>query len=188
MAGTLVMNPMPTDLQRAVRGDRDALKRVLDVHWPQMRRWALLRCGDRASAEDASQESVVRLLKFIRRYDPARPFGPWLKTLVHNACHDELAKRGRVAGVMREVSVPARHGRTLDFERMAKRVIEAFEDLTPRQREIVTLVDLQHRSPTEVAEALGLSPGAVRAQLFVARRRVRIELPLAEILPLLREA
>ena len=188
MAGTLVMNPMPTDLQRAVRGDRDALKRVLAEHWPQMRRWALLRCGDRASAEDASQESVVRLLKFIQRYDPARPFGPWLKTLVHNACHDELAKRGRVDEARNEVSVPARHVRDFDLNRMAKRAIQAFEDLTPRQREIVTLVDLQHRSPTEVAELLGLSPGAVRAQLFTARRRVRSELPTAEILPLLREA
>ena len=37
MASTLVMNHMPTDLQRAVRGDRDALRRVLDAHWPQMR-------------------------------------------------------------------------------------------------------------------------------------------------------
>ncbi len=182
------MKHTQTDLHRAVQGDRVALKRVLDAHWPQMRRWALVRCGNRASAEDAAQESVVRLLKFIGRYDPTRPFGPWLKTLVHNACHDELRRRGRVGEAVHETSVPARHGHNLDMDRMAQRVIEAFQALTPRQREILNLVDLQHQTPAEVAEQLGLSAGAVRAQLFQARKRVRTQLPTAEVIPLLREA
>ncbi len=179
-------------LQRAVRGDRDALREVVDQWWPQIRRWALHQCGDPAVADDAVQESLVRLIRFIGRYDTARPFGPWLKTLVRNACNDQLTKRQsrrEDPPTGHEVAPTERPGRRLDLGRAAQLVIEQFQCLSPRQREVIDLVDLQGMTSSDAAERLGLSAEAVRSQLCDARRRVRAGLVRrTDILPLLREA
>jgi len=181
-------------LQNAVNGDREALRRVVDQWWPQIRRWALYQCADPTIAEDAVQEALVRLLRFIVRYDPSRPFGPWLRTLVRNACNDQLAKqqmyrqRHEPARETHAPSVPP-HSRQIDLSRAAQEVIHQFKNLSPRQREVIDLVDLQGVTPTDAAAQIGISAKAVRSQLSDARRRIRSGLAHGEnILPLLREA
>jgi RNA polymerase sigma-70 factor (ECF subfamily) len=184
-----------TDLHRATRGDRAALKRVVVEWWPRMVRWAVVFCGDAQVAEDAVQEALVRLLRHIRSFDPERPLGPWLKRLVHNACRDELSRRARTSereAPTTELAQPSPAPgpeRALDLDRASRQAIAAFEALTPRQRQILDRVDLQDHSPAEVAADLGITAGAVRNQLFTARRAVRAHLVrTADILPLLREA
>ena len=181
-------------LMAATRGDRQALRAVVEQWWRPMRRWALLECGDAVVAEDAVQDALLRLVRGIGQYDPARPFPPWLRTLVRNASRDQLRRRGRLAD--RESVITGMEpagsrdlGREMDVARAASDVRERFAALTVRQREMVELVDIQGRSPSEAAEMLGLSSGAVRNQLHTARRRLREALvDRPEILPLLREA
>lgn len=190
------MNDPTALLARAVCGDRTALRAVVDAWIPQIRRWALVACGEPVAAEDAVQESLVRLIRSIHTFDPARPFAPWLKVLVFNAARKDRA-RGRRAELHeqaitgQEPAAEPAPGRGMDLARASQRVREAFAHLSPRQREILVLVDLQGETPAEVAVSLGLTPGAVRGQLFQARRAVRSvlsESDLEAILPLLREA
>jgi len=181
------------ELKRAVDGDRAALRKVVGRNWPMMRRWALLQCGDAVVAEDAVQDALVRLIRFIGRFDVQRPFTPWLRTLVRNACRDELSRRRRApvpSENLPERSVAERGpARTLDMQRAASQAIRSFALLTARQREVIDLVDVQDLSPTEAAELLDLSPGAVRSTLHDGRRRLRLHLEEGrDILPLLREA
>ncbi len=185
------MSVSSRQLRSATRGDPDALHAVVDAWWPKMRLWAMVFCGTPHAAEDAVQEALLRLVKHIGRYDPRRPFGPWLKTLVRNACKDELSRIGRTASWVALETDRAVHpdpGRVLDLQRSAVGAMAAFANLSPRQREILELVDLQGNKPSEVAEQLGLSGSAVRAQLCDARRAIRSQLIAAEILPLLRQA
>jgi RNA polymerase sigma-70 factor (ECF subfamily) len=184
-----------TDLHRATHGDRAALKRVVTEWWPRMVRWSVVFCGDAQLAEDAVQDALVRVLRHISSFDPERPLGPWLKRLVHNACRDQLARHSRhedretpTAELPATGRAPSTD-RALDLDRASRLAVAAFERLTPRQREILDRVDLQGHSPHEVAEALEITAGAVRNQLFAARRAVRTHLVrTADILPLLREA
>lgn len=180
------MEPSAATLQRAVAGDRHALRRVVDDWIRPIRRWALIATGDPVLAEDVVQESLVRLIRAIHTYDPARPFGPWLKTLVTNTARTELGRLGRAVPPP-DAPEPEPAGRRLDLAQAYAAAREAFAALPARQREIIHLVDLQGLSPSEVAKALGLSAGAVRGQLFQARRAVRSSLDGAVILSILRE-
>ena len=180
-------------LKRAVNGDQDALREVVERWMERIRRWAIVHTGEASSAEDGVQEALIRLVQGIHRYDPARPFGPWLKTLVTRACHTEQARRGRQ--VQREVQEPMEPkatqpapGRQLDLRRAHAHAMDAFRKLTPRQREIIDLVDLQGNTPAEAASVLSLSQGGLRAQLFEARRVLRHHLVSHDIVQLLREA
>lgn len=181
-------------LEHAARGDQTALRGLVEQWWRPMRRWALLRCGDPVVAEDAVQEALVRLVRHLPGFDRTRPFEPWLRSLVRNACRDELTRRGlrweregtAAVEAMDPVTDP---GRRLDVRRAAGTVLERFAVLSPRQRELIDLVDLQGLAPTEAAERVGISAGAARNQLHTARRRLRAALvDHPDILPLLREA
>lgn len=194
------MNDDDRLLARAVDGDRAALRRVVDAWIPRIRRWALVAAGDPVAAEDAVQEALVRLLRSIHTFDPGRPFGPWLKVVVFNAARTERARDGRAtsrasraaeAEIDADAATATAPGDRLDLARASARVVAAFEALSPRQREILDRVDVQGETAAEVAEDLGLTAGAVRGQLFQARRAVRAQVTGAErdeILPLLRDA
>ena len=187
------MEPVdPELLQRARLGDRRALGALAEAHWPEMRRLAYVELGDRALAEDACQDALMRLVRFISTYDPARPFGAWLRTLVRHAARDVATRRRRRIDRERAVpraSAPRDVDHRLDLARSASRAFAAFQALPARQRQLVELVDRGGLSPTEAGVELGITAGAARSQLFAARRALREHLidQRAEVVALLRE-
>lgn len=169
------INP-PNLLPLAVAGDRAALEAVARQWWPRIRRWSLYILGDEALAEDGSQEALLRLMDNIHQYDPARPFAPWLKTLTRNACRtvqQRDSRHGRIPtiGLADEVSVTPE--RTLAHRRTAHRAITAFEQLPPRQREVMAICTLEGRSAADAARELGIAAATARVLLHRARRTLR---------------
>ena len=69
---------------------------------------------------------------------------------------------------------------TLINRDLAARVRALAEDLPPAQRTVFVLRDLQDLSIEETAEVLSMSPGAVKANLCYARRRIRERMELTE--------
>jgi RNA polymerase sigma-70 factor (ECF subfamily) len=63
----------------------------------------------------------------------------------------------------------------IDAERPGRELLEQLARLPVRDREAVELVDLAGMTPREAAQALGVSPGAMRVRLFRARARLRKE-------------
>lgn len=180
----------------AQSGERQAVDLLARRWWPSVRRWALLELGQRALAEDASQEALVRLVRFVHQCDPERPFSSWLRQIVRNACRDQ---RQRVAG-RREAPWTDRgslvdrqaagRDRDIDLERCAKKALEGFSRLSPRQRQVVDLVDLQGKTAVQAAAELGIAAGTARALLHQGRRALRVRLAAygPSVISLLRDA
>ena len=59
-------------------------------------------------------------------------------------------------------------------------VRDALAALAPRARAVVVLRDIYGQSTDEVADAMGISPGAVKVRLFRARERLKADLEAAE--------
>lgn len=181
--------PDPSTLRAARAGDRAALADLCRQWWPVMRRWALLELGDPVSAEDAAQEALVRLMRFLATWRDDRPFAPWLHAIVRNAARDVVARRGEV---LEPVGEEASEPRTedLDLRRTASVAIAAFERLSPRQRQVVDLCDRGGHTPAEAAELLEIAPGTARALLHQGRQALRaaiLGVAGPEVLELLRE-
>lgn len=166
-------------LARAVQGDRDALAAVARAWRPRIRRWALLELGDASLAEDASQEVLVRLIRHIHRYDPARPFGPWLRAIVRNCSHRTRSRFRRSGqtevqeGHLRVVPTPEQR---IDDTRAVAAAIRSFQKLSARQREVFHLCTHGGLSAAEAARELGIAPSTARVLLFRARRTLRASL------------
>ena len=75
---------------RAFAGDRDAF---VQRYAGQARRVARAVLGNEADADDAAQDGFLAALRNLGRYDPTRPFGPWLMRIVSNAATDRRRRR-----------------------------------------------------------------------------------------------
>lgn len=174
----------------ARQGDRAALEALCGRWWPRMRRWALVELGDEVLADDAAQDGLVRVIRHLGSYDPRRPFGSWLRRLIRNACHDLRTKRGAVVAFDHDRGKAPGFERRRDLANAAERARKAFCALSPRQRQVVELVDHQGLSPSEAAAELGIAKGTARALLHQGRSALRKRLVAhrAEVVALLREA
>jgi RNA polymerase sigma-70 factor (ECF subfamily) len=173
---------------RVRAGDPSALAELAAATWAELRQWALWEVGDLDLAEDACQDAWVRLVRSARRIDPDRNVRGWLRAIVRNVSRTLLAqgrRRGRRVPVDAEAVSSLDH--ELDLKRGAARMLAAFAELTPRQREAMDLVDRLGLTPAEAAERMGAAPGTVRALLHQGRLELRRHLSADELRDLVRE-
>ncbi|MEQ1506824.1 MAG: RNA polymerase sigma factor [Myxococcota bacterium] len=163
--------------RRAQAGDRAALAALAAAVWPWVRRWALLELADRSLAEDASQEALVRMIRHLGTWTGDRPFTPWLHAVVRNAARDQRAKQPEVREPTDRGADPDASDldRALDLSRTAERALAAFDQCTPRQRQLLDLCDRQGHTPSEAAVVLGIAAGTARALLHQGRATIRAE-------------
>ncbi len=101
-------------------------------------------------------------------WDPARPIGPWLSTIVRNKLIDTLRRRGRHVSVPIEDVIGMLEAEE-QADAMDRRDAETLlERLKDPQRDIVRSISLQGAGVRETAERLNMSEGAVRVALHRA--------------------
>ena len=81
------------DTARLRRGDLTGLDGLMARHQDRLFRYLRRLLGDETVAEDLFQQTWVRVAERARRYDPSRPFRPWLLAVAHNLALDHLRRR-----------------------------------------------------------------------------------------------
>lgn len=163
----------------AQAGDREAFGELVRRYAGQARRVARAILNHDEDADDAAQDGFLAALRHLGRYDPTRPFGPWLMRIVANQASDRRRRR-RVRAA--EPLGPSLSGRTAGPDVAADRsgfresLKQALETLPERQRIAVVLFDVEGYSHAEIAETLGIPVGTVRSDVFHARRTLRTAL------------
>jgi RNA polymerase sigma-70 factor (ECF subfamily) len=166
-------------VDRATRGDPAAFDALVRRHLPGALVAAERLLGDRADAEDLVQDAFLRALDRLPLLDPNRPFGPWFFTLLRNLGINQLRAK-RVRYTEPEQLDAASPDALPDEEMVRAEVRERFDAalaaLTPRQREIVMLFEVEGWKGAEIAEHLGLTPENVRWHLHQAKKSLRVSL------------
>jgi len=171
---------------RAVNGDRDALREVLETIRPIVYRYCRARVGtaERSglSADDVAQEVCLAAITALPRYkDQGRPF----LAFVYGIAAHKVADAHRAAGRNRAEAtdtLPDRPSTTAGPEQMAidsesaARMSKLLEILPEKQREILVLRVVVGMSAEETAEAVGSTAGAVRVAQHRALARLKSEL------------
>lgn len=160
----------------AVGGDRDAFGDLLDRYALAARRVALAVLRDPDEADDAVQDGMLAAWRAVDRFDPARPFRPWLMRIVANAAMD-VRRRRRVRQT--EEIPPAVASKEMAPDRAADhalirtRLDEGLGALPEKQRIAVVLFDVEGYGHADIAAVLGVPEGTVRSYVFHARRALR---------------
>lgn len=165
-------------VRQAAAGDDHAFRVLVRKVYPKLRRWALARTGDPDAADEAVQQTLIRMHRGLARFSGDSALTTWLYRILTNVTIDlHRADTRRPAGQEEPVEEAAAHQsdpvRAIHAGRMAAAVRDYFETLPPRQREVLELVDFEGMPPVEVADLLGLKAVSVRASLFKARRSLR---------------
>jgi RNA polymerase sigma-70 factor (ECF subfamily) len=130
----------------AAAGDRDAFGTLVERYAGQARRLARSILWDPDDADDAAQDGFLSALRHLGRYDPARPFGPWLLRIVANAASDRRRRRKvRETAPLAPDLAAAEAGPSVEAERSAIReaLRTAVARLPERQAMAVVLFDVE---------------------------------------------
>src|SRR5690349_19382658 len=127
--------------------------------------------GQRQDAEDAAQETFVRVLKNLHRWDSERDFLPWLLAIAGNRCRTALAARRRrpVAEPMVELVADDTPDRR-PADQLAEEVHPAPADLRTEYSHAFLLFHDQELSYAEIAEAMEVPLGTIKTWVHRARR------------------
>jgi RNA polymerase sigma-70 factor, ECF subfamily len=163
-------------VRKVQRGDDRAFEALVRRHLRAAYTVALDGTGDADDAEDVCQEAFLAALQRIRELREPASFRAWLVTIVRNRAHNVRRSRSAHPTVSLAEEVAAVGGGGLErVERreLRDRLGRAVQALTSMQRRVLLLHDYEGWRHGEIAALLGISAGASRFHLHVARRAMR---------------
>jgi RNA polymerase sigma-70 factor (ECF subfamily) len=172
---------------RAAAGEREAFGLLVERYQASVFNVCYRLLGERRAAEDLAQDAFVRAYQRLNRFDPARPFGPWIRRLAANVCLNHLEARRPPALALDDerdaplAAPPAADPAAAQEQAEAAAVVRAaILSLPPHYRAVIELRHFQDLSYEEIAAALSLPLSDVKSHLFRARKLLAQKLsPLA---------
>ena len=153
------------------------IKTALLAALPHLRAFAISLSGNLDRADDLVQETLVRALTHLDRFERGTNLQAWMFTILRNLFHSDYRKRRREVedpeGMMASrVAVMPEQGPKLDFDDLRL----AIAKLSPEQREALLLVGAEGLTYDEAAKICNTHIGTIKSRVNRARNR------LAEIL------
>ena len=163
-------------IARTLAGDRGAFEALARRHYRAALSIALAYAPSRADAEDVCHDAFLRAAAKLRECRDRSRFAFWLCAIVRNHARN-VATRGssrRTESLEHDV-VSSGHdpGREVVLGELRGRLEQALATLSPAQREVVLLHDLDGWTHEAIAQVIGTSAGMSRQHLFNARRKLR---------------
>jgi RNA polymerase sigma-70 factor (ECF subfamily) len=148
-------------------GDRSRLGELIDRHGEELMRYLVAILASREMAEDMFQETWIKVMERIHRYDPQRPFGPWLFRIARNSAYDHLrrTKRRKQEPIEGEV---AETGSRLELDSIlaaSDLTAKLLAGLSPQHRELIYLRFYEDQTYQEIAHRCHLPTGTVKSGL-----------------------
>jgi RNA polymerase sigma-70 factor, ECF subfamily len=177
-------------ISRLQGGDEVAFNLLVGRYKNVLMNFAFRFLGDYDEADDVVQETFVRLFRNRDSYRPVAKFSTWLYTICGNLARNQLRKRKQRGPLSllwpfhgrddpRRRDIPDESARAdAEAERALQRDViqKALNSLSPEQRQVVILFDIQELSYEEICDVTGLNMGTVKSRLSRARAQLREKL------------
>jgi RNA polymerase sigma-70 factor (ECF subfamily) len=154
------------------RGREDALGALYDRYHRQCFSFALRILAVEGEAEEAVQETYVRIWRNAGQYAPDRAtVASWILSITRNLCIDELRRRRRrvpeIPTLDGALDLSAADRTDLDAERkiIGEQVRSSLKGLPPEQRSAIELVYFHGLTSQEVGQVLGVPAPTIRSRL-----------------------
>jgi RNA polymerase sigma-70 factor (ECF subfamily) len=174
-------------IQRCRRGEVEPFSLLVERYQHRVYNLAFRLLGNADDALDAAQDAFVSAYAALSRFDPARPFAPWLFRIVTNACYGILRKRRpdlSFETMEEQEAIPATAVTAPEADPQ-QQVLRAIRDEEIQQavlalaepfRTLMLLRYMEEMSYEAIAAALELPIGTVKTYLHRARQRLRTAL------------
>jgi RNA polymerase sigma-70 factor (ECF subfamily) len=164
-------------ISQALRGDQSSFASLVKAYQVPVYNLCHRMLGNATDAEDAAQETFVRIYAHLKTYNPELRLSSWILSVASHYCIDRLRRR-RIRWLSLEQILPARLpvGRVTPAEEtvMGKEscdeVRALLQSLPAEYRVVIVLRYWQDLSYTEIAQIVGSSESAIKSRLHRARR------------------
>ena len=168
-----VFPPGPDRTETIGVPSRPDIRQALLLAMPKLRAFALSLCHNPDQADDLVQDTLVRAIANLDRFEEGTNLNAWLFTILRNQFYS-LARKRRYevedgdGEYVARLATPAEQGANLDFQDFRR----AFRQLTNEQREVLLLVGASGVSYEEAAAICGVAIGTIKSRINRARRRL----------------
>ena len=162
---------------RCKDGNKEAFRCVVQQHQRLVFSLGLKMLADEEEAKDVVQETFIRVWQRISDYDPQRPFTTWLYTIASRLCLDRLKQKRRILPLPADERVLQHFAdesqQSLENSEWVAIVRTLAEGLSPKQKLVFTLCQMEGLPSAEVELITGLDAKQVKSNLYVARQTIR---------------
>ena len=168
------MNDDDQLLKRMRQGDRDAANTLITRDYDDIFRYCLWHTATRSMAEDATQETFLKLIRSCDRYIAKGHFRAFLYRIAVNTCIDlGRAKAGTTMPLPEDLEMIADRNQDFDTLQDTLSLNQMVTDLPDAQQQLVLLRYLHDLSLREIAEITDLPLRTVQSRLRAALKKLR---------------
>jgi RNA polymerase sigma-70 factor (ECF subfamily) len=158
-------------IQRLHLGDRQAFADLYEHHKAAIYRYCLRMLTDSDAAEDATQETFLKMFAGVSRLQNVESFLPWLFSIARNEVMMHF-RRNRRNGIQSDEEVwdkqtPYEITVAAEITEIVQRLLQ---NLKSEYREVIILREYEQLSYTHIAEITGDTESSVKSRLFKARK------------------
>ncbi|HMP78442.1 MAG TPA: sigma-70 family RNA polymerase sigma factor [Pirellulaceae bacterium] len=156
---------------RCLKGQQAAFSELVGRYQGAVYKLCLRMLGHREDAEDATQETFVRVANSLHHWDNERKFEPWLMTIAGNRCRTKLARRARqMHPISLDHPVADRSHLQTQAQNLAEEMDLVLQDMRPEWRQAFLLFYERQLAYGEIAEELDVPLGTVKTWVHRARQ------------------
>jgi RNA polymerase sigma-70 factor, ECF subfamily len=161
-------------------GNFNNFRKLVETTSPYAFSVAFRMLGDEDQAKDVVQETMVTIWQKLNKIKAAEVYKTWMYRIVVNKCYDELRKRKRNPEFIADEnawkyisnSVSVGPSVELENEETSRIITRLTERLSPKQKAVFVLSDLEEMSNDEISEITGISKSGVKSNLHYARKSI----------------
>ncbi len=167
------------------RNDQAAARALVEALHPLVRRIVRSHLPRRTAEEDLAQEVYLKMFSRLEQYRGEMPLPHWVSRIAVTTCIDQLRHQQR-RPELRWADLTENEAEVLDAVLSgsdgedatdtiaAKELVgRLLDQLSPADRTVITLLDLEQKSVAEIRALTGWGASMIKVRAFRARRKLR---------------
>jgi len=170
----------PELIEQCRNGNLQSFRKLIGISSPFAFSVAFRMLGDEDLAKDVVQETMVTIWSKLSKIRSAGSYKTWLYRIVVNKCYDQMRRKKKnpeERADERTWTLISNHisdgpDNTLENRETAIVIGQLTEKLSPKQKSVFILIDLEDMTTEEVSEITGMSRRNIKANLHYARKNI----------------
>jgi RNA polymerase sigma-70 factor (ECF subfamily) len=161
-------------------GNLNNFRKLVELTSPLAFSVAFRMLGDEDQAKDVVQETMVTIWQKLKRIRSAEVYKTWIYRIVMNKCYDQLRSRKRNPEFVADErtwklisdSICENPSSELEYSETAKIINLLCDRLSPKQKAVFVLSDIEEMSHDEISAITGMSKSGIKSNLHYARKSI----------------
>ncbi len=176
-------------IRKSRQNDFAAFQKLVEQYQYMVYKLTFRLLASEEDAKDMVQEVFIRIWEKLSTFNTNFSFSSWVYKIATNMCYDMLKskqykEKKQVIELQAGIHNPELEAGNVESGIMNRELAELIRfltgELSPKQKLVFTLSDIEGLEVQEISEVTGLSPGKIKSNLYLARKYIRKRIEMTE--------